>query len=208
VDWLIGSAIATLVVLAPRIGVLAWLGRRRLSRRREDEENALKHLLHQQYEGQQGSFASLAGALRLTDRSLMSLMQRLEERGLVERRGQAFALTVDGERLAVHVVRAHRLLERYLADEARLPLERLHAEAERREHALSPEDVDRLDASLGYPATDPHGDPIPTREGAVRGHGGKALTDWTPGTAGRIVHLEDESARSCGSSAPRPRASC
>jgi DtxR family Mn-dependent transcriptional regulator len=89
-------------------------------------------------------------------------------------------------------VRAHRLLERYLVDEARLPLGKVHAVAEQREHGLSTADVDRLSASLGHPLVDPHGDPIPSREGEVAPATGTSATAWPENTTGRIVHLEDE----------------
>jgi DtxR family Mn-dependent transcriptional regulator len=111
---------------------------------------------------------------------------------LVRTRGQDFLLTPDGERRALQVVRAHRLWERYLADEARLPLSQLHGEADRHEHRLSVVQVDQLDASLGHPQTDPHGDAIPTRDGALAPASGVALTEWRTDAPGRIVHLEDE----------------
>jgi DtxR family Mn-dependent transcriptional regulator len=121
-----------------------------------------------------------------------ALVARLERRGLVETRGQAFTLTPEGERVAIQVVRAHRLWERYLADEARLPLDRLHQVAERREHDLTPDQVDRLEALLGHPTLDPHGDPIPTREGEMPAQPATPLTSWRVGATGVVVHLEDE----------------
>ena len=104
---------------------------------------------------------SLGGVLRLSDRRLMQLLAQMQQQGLVVARGQEFELTAEGERVARQVVRAHRLLERYFADEARLPLEHVHAAAERREHALTSDQVEALSASLGHPRLDPHGDPIP-----------------------------------------------
>ena len=92
------------------------------------------------------------------------------------------------------MVRAHRLWERYLADEARMPLARVHDEAQRREHTLTAAQLDELEAAMGYPRRDPHGDPIPTREGALSDVAGTPLTAWPLDTPGRIVHLEDEPA--------------
>lgn len=186
------ALIVAFVVLLPRFGVLARVQRGRALRQRADDENALKHLLTQQHAGSAATFQSLAGALRLGDRRLMALVARLERHGLATTVGQTFSLTPAGERVALQVVRAHRLWERYLADEARLPLSRIHAEAEQREHQLTPDEVDRLDAFLGYPPIDPHGDPIPSRDGRLADLGGTPLTQWTPGRPGRIVHLEDE----------------
>jgi DtxR family Mn-dependent transcriptional regulator len=170
-----------------------WWQRRSPARRgRQYLEDALKHLFEQEYRGRRGSLSSLTGALRLPDATVVQLAGRMQAQGLITTNGQEFSLTPDGERLALQVVRAHRLLERYFADEARLPLGKVHAAAERREHALSPVDVERLSASLGHPTRDPHGDPIPTRDGTVAPAVGTPVTSWPPDALGRIVHLEDE----------------
>jgi DtxR family Mn-dependent transcriptional regulator len=92
----------------------------------------------------------------------------------------------------LQIVRAHRLWERYLADEARVPLSRLHGEADRHEHRLSEDDVEQLEAALGHPQHDPHGAPIPNHDGIVAAPRGVPLTEWTTDTPGRIVSLEDE----------------
>ena len=168
-----------------------WHGHNRL-RARQRLEDALKHLFEQEYRGRRASISSLAGALRLRDRTVVALVGRMQAQGLLETHGQEFRLTTDGEKLALQIVRAHRLLERYFADEARLPLHAVHAAAERREHLLSPDQVERLSASLGHPRLDPHGDPIPTRDGTVPPASGTPATSWPPDTTGRIVHLEDE----------------
>jgi DtxR family Mn-dependent transcriptional regulator len=165
---------------------------RSATRRRTRIEDALKHLFDQQYRGRHGSFASLSGLLRLSDRSLMQLLAQMQHQGLVVARGQEFELTPEGERVARQIVRAHRLLERYFADEARLPLRQVHAAAERREHTLTSDQIDALAASLGHPRLDPHGDPIPGRDGQIAPPGDTPVTDWTPDKFGRITHLEDE----------------
>jgi DtxR family Mn-dependent transcriptional regulator len=172
---------------------------RQALRRRTQVEDALKHLFDQQYRGRHGSFVSLGGALHLGDRALMQLVGRMQQQGLVVSRGQEYELTAEGERVARQIVRAHRLLERYFADEARLPLPAVHAAAERREHSLTLDQVEALSASLGHPRLDPHGDPIPTRDGEIAPPRDTPLTAWPtdgPGGAnekfGRITHLEDE----------------
>jgi DtxR family transcriptional regulator, Mn-dependent transcriptional regulator len=161
-------------------------------RRRAQIEDALKHLFDQEYRGRRGSFASLSGILRVNDRRLMQLLGRMQEQGLVNPRGQEFQLTAEGEGVARQVVRAHRLLERYFADEARLPLREVHAAAERGEHGLTREQVDALDASLGHPRLDPHGDPIPGPDGEISPPRDTPVTAWPADRFGRITHLEDE----------------
>jgi DtxR family transcriptional regulator, Mn-dependent transcriptional regulator len=162
------------------------------TRRRTLIEDALKHLFDQQYRGRHGSFASLGGQLRLSDRRMMQLLAQMQHQGLVVARGQEFELTAEGERVARQIVRAHRLLERYFADEARLPLKQVHAAAERREHSLTSDQIDALSASLGHPRMDPHGDPIPGRDGQIVPAGDTPITAWPADKFGRITHLEDE----------------
>ena len=181
---LAAGAIAVSTLVHWRRGVVRH-GRQRI-------EDALKHLFEQEYRGRHASLASLAGSLRLNDRAVMSLVARMQTQGLVAARGTEFDLTGAGRRVALQIIRAHRLLERYFADEARLPLRQVHAAAERREHALSVDEVERLSASLGHPTIDPHGDPIPSRDGALAPASGTSATSWPPDVLGRIVHLEDE----------------
>jgi Mn-dependent DtxR family transcriptional regulator len=138
----------------------------------------------------------------------------MQQQGLVVARGQEFELTAEGERVARQVVRAHRLLERYFADEARLPLGAVHAEAERREHSLTADQVEALSASLGHPRLDPHGDPIPGRDGEIappRDTPGRSnSSDASPTSkTSRRSHTRKSwrkdcaSDRSCASSSPR-----
>lgn len=181
-----------LALVAATAALLVWRRAQRPARDRRRLEDALKHLFEQEYRGRHASVTSLAGALRLNDAAIIELAGRMQAQKLIVARGQDLDLTPDGERLALQIVRAHRLLERYFADEARLPIRAVHAAAERREHTLSPEDADRLSASLGHPTLDPHGDPIPTREGTVAPASGTPLTSWPADQTGRVVHLEDE----------------
>ena len=188
---------AILVLAGCALLVLAALLRasfrgRDAARRRAQIEDALKHLFDQEYRGRRASFASIGGMLRIDDRRLIQLLGRMQQQGLVTAKGQEFQLTAEGERVARQIVRAHRLLERYFADEARLPLRDVHAAAERGEHALTPDEVDALDASLGHPRLDPHGDPIPGRDGEISPAGDVPVTAWQPERIGRITHLEDE----------------
>jgi DtxR family Mn-dependent transcriptional regulator len=181
-----------IAVFAPTYGLVVQLKARGRAIDRERAENALKHLLHQATLGHPASFESLQGALRLSDRALIALAQRLEREGLIRSQGQDFRLTPEGERVALHVLRAHRLWETYLAEEIGVPLNQVHAQAERAEHLLSPADLHRLSASMGHPDVDPHGDPIPDSDGTLAAPAGTPLVGWPIGTPCRIVHLEDE----------------
>jgi DtxR family Mn-dependent transcriptional regulator len=175
-----------------RVWPMSLIERWRSSNRREQVEDALKYLLDMQWEGQAVSLGSLSAHLELSDRTALKLVNRMTAQGLLESGENGLLLTPEGERWAMQTVRAHRLWERYLADEARMPLSRIHKEAHRREHRLSEHELDELDAHLGFPVRDPHGDPIPTRGGKVRPSPGKPLTSWPENLPGRVVHIEDE----------------
>ena len=181
-----------IVLLAAAIFAPKQIAIIRENRRREEVEDALKHLLNREQQGRHASPESLAGSMELSTKTVMGILTRMDAQGLIEHHGVELHLTAEGERWAIHVVRAHRLLERYLADEARLPLEKIHAEAHRREHNMTPAEVDAMDAALGYPSRDPHGDPIPNRDGVLSEAEGQPLTSWQTDVVARIVHLEDE----------------
>lgn len=104
-------------------------------------------------------------------------------------------LTESGEERAQELIRAHRLWERYLVDQESMRLDEVHAEAHRREHETTPEEAERLDAELGYPAWDPHGHAIPAPGCQVPSSpGSPLLEEGTPGSRLRIVCLDDEPA--------------
>jgi DtxR family Mn-dependent transcriptional regulator len=191
--------------LAFALGVIAalaglWLGRALLVRWRQARrlagralvEDALKHIQAREATGTFATPESLAGQLRVRVRRALELISAMEAGELVQSTGPGLRLTAAGRELALRVIRAHRLLERYLADELRMPLQEIHAAADRREHRLTEDEANELEARLGYPQTDPHGDPIPTSGGALTSFEATALTDWEIGRPARIVHLEDE----------------
>ncbi len=191
--WGMAVVLVLLVLVWPRHGVLARARRRAGRHAREQADNALKHLLHEAQAGRAGTFASLRGTLRIGDRALLRVLERLRASGLTSSEGGSYRLTSAGEKRARHLVRAHRLLERYLADEARLPVTSVHRVAERLEHRLTEADADRLSASMGHPEHDPHGDPIPSAGEGVQDVG-LPIAAWRVGQEGRIAHLEDEPA--------------
>jgi DtxR family Mn-dependent transcriptional regulator len=192
--WLIALAVILLITILPRVGLFAQYKSYRAAQEREQMEDALKHLLDREQGGRHASPESLAGTLSLARPKVTRLIEGMETKSLLETRGDQLHLTSEGERWALHVVRAHRLWERYLADEARMPLEQVHSEAHRREHSLTETQLDELEAALGFPTRDPHGDPIPTREGKMDQAEGMPITAWQSNRPVRIVHLEDEPA--------------
>jgi len=192
--WLLLVLVLLVITFLPRVGLLAIYKIYRAAQEREQMEDALKHLLDREQQGRHASPESLAGTLDIQRGKVMRLIENMETQDLLETRGVELHLTTKGQRWALHVVRAHRLWERYLTDEARMPLEKVHGEAQRREHSLTEAQLNELDAALGHPTRDPHGDPIPTREGTLLKAEGMPLTAWQAEGPMRIVHLEDEPA--------------
>lgn len=192
--WILaGLGLAVGVVFAPRWGLRALLRQWLTLRRRIVSEDVLKYLEDCKQEGLRATRDSLAGVLKLPRRRLLSTLERMETAGLLQSHGGGeLRLTPEGERWALRVIRAHRLWERYLADEARMPMNQIHRAAHRAEHLLTDEQIEALDAHLGHPLHDPHGDPIPTASGEMEPLEGMPLTDWPLDKPARILHIEDE----------------
>jgi DtxR family Mn-dependent transcriptional regulator len=114
------------------------------------------------------STSALAERMGVTAPSATNMIQRLADLGLLRHdRYHGAELTESGARTALEVIRHHRLWELFLAEALRVPLDRVHEEAERLEHTLSDDLEERIDVALGHPAFDPHGDPIPSRDGQM-----------------------------------------
>ena len=142
--------------------------------------------------GERVTTSALARRMAVSAPSATAMTKRLDELGLVERLPyRGVALTEAGRRGALEVVRHHRLLERYLVDRLGLALDEVHAEAELLEHALSEELEAKIDAELGYPTHDPHGDPIPDRELRLDHGESRSLLDLEPGARGSIARVPD-----------------
>jgi len=108
---------------------------------------------------------ALARRLQVSDPSASAMVKKLSALGLARHeRYRGVELTDAGERVALEVIRHHRLLELYLAETLGLDVDDVHAEADRLEHVLSEELEARIDRALGFPTHDPHGDPIPNAE--------------------------------------------
>ena len=103
-------------------------------------------------------------------------------------------LTDAGRKIALEVIRHHRLVERYLYEAMGVPWDQVHAEAEKWEHVLSEELEDRMDEILGSPTTDPHGSPIPTRDLEVEERDHELLSDLVAGQRGTVAEVGDEDA--------------
>jgi len=191
-DYIVAGLIAVIFALAVAVIVL-WRQTRRIALGLDEiTEDALKALYHLSRQQPLIRPRDLIRAADLQPGRYPLIEAELRRRGWIQGPAGTLQLSRAGERRALELIRAHRLWERYLADKEGLALSALHDEAMRREHLSTPEELDALERELDYPRFDPHGDPIPTREGKVREEVGTPLTRWPLHRLGRIVHVEDE----------------
>ncbi|MFL5973532.1 MAG: metal-dependent transcriptional regulator, partial [Solirubrobacterales bacterium] len=134
----------------------------------------------------------LADRMDVTAASASGMVRKLDDLGLVTHEPyRGVALTAAGERVALEVLRHHRLLELYLAQSLDVPWDRVHDEAEVLEHVLSEELEELIANKLGNPTHDPHGDPIPTRDGRIDEGETASLQELEPGDCGTFVRVSD-----------------
>ena len=157
-------------------------------------EDYLKAILQLESPGG-ASTSALAAQLGLSQPSVTRMTKKLAADGLVERvpyRGVTLSET--GRRVALEVLRHHRLLELFLSDRLGMSLDEVHAEADRLEHVLSEELEARIDAALGYPTHDPHGHPIPDHELQLETSERRSLSEVQPGESTTVVRVPDRDA--------------
>jgi DtxR family transcriptional regulator, Mn-dependent transcriptional regulator len=165
-------------------------------RTNEGAENYAKAIYQLQGRGEEPVHTNaVAERLGVTPASASGMLKRLADEGLVDYEPYHGAtLTERGERLALEVIRHHRLLELFLAEVLEMPWDRVHEEAEVLEHHISEELEELIATKLGQPALDPHGDPIPSRELAISADDTVALTEMEPGQSGVFARVSDRDA--------------
>ncbi|MET3143390.1 UNVERIFIED_ORG: DtxR family Mn-dependent transcriptional regulator [Arthrobacter sp. UYEF2] len=137
--------------------------------------------------------SQLAQRLGVANSSVSEMVRKLKDQGLVDHKPySAITLTDSGVRLALSMVRRHRLIETYLVQEFGYSWDEVHDEAELLEHAVSDTFIERMAAKLGNPQRDPHGDPIPAADGTVLLPKAHLLGELDPGHTGRITRISDE----------------
>jgi DtxR family Mn-dependent transcriptional regulator len=136
--------------------------------------------------------SALAERLGVSPGSVTAMLKRMGAMGLVTHENYRGAtLTEEGERVALEVIRHHRLLEAYLTDVLGVPWDRVHDEAEVLEHYISEDLEERIAAALGDPTRDPHGDPIPDRQLEVESQLGVSLAEVESGRSGTLARVSD-----------------
>jgi DtxR family Mn-dependent transcriptional regulator len=158
-------------------------------------EDYLKAIYDIERSGAAAATNDIAARLGIAAASVSGMIRRLADQGLISHeRYKGTRLTPAGRKAALRTIRRHRVIESYLAQALGYPWDRVHEEAERLEHAASDELVDRMARAIGEPASDPHGAPIPTREGDVDETPSRTLLDMGAGQRSRVVSVADEDA--------------
>lgn len=155
-------------------------------------EDYLKVIFELESAGEPAGTNEIAAELGVAPASVSGMVRRLAgQRLITHERYKGVRLTRDGRRAALRTIRRHRVIEAYLTQALGYPWDRVHEEAERLEHAASDELIDRMAAAIGEPATDPHGAPIPTREGTLREQSLASLADINVGRRVRVERVGD-----------------
>ncbi|MGV3768052.1 MAG: metal-dependent transcriptional regulator [Chitinophagaceae bacterium] len=158
------------------------------------EENYIKAIYHLQQEAGNVTTNELAQELATKPASVTDMMKKLKAKKLVHyERYQGFRLTGEGSKLALLVIRRHRLWEYFLVEKLQFTWDEVHEIAEELEHVTSRKLVDRLDEYLGFPKVDPHGDPIPDKDGNVETTCQLSLLDLPLNVSAEICNVGDQS---------------
>jgi DtxR family transcriptional regulator, Mn-dependent transcriptional regulator len=156
-------------------------------------QDYLKEIHKLRMEGRKATTSAIAERMDVRPPSVTAMLKRLTALGFAEHTPyRGVELTPSGKRVALEVIRHHRLLEQYLAQALGLSLDEVHSEADRLEHALSEELEARIDRSLGYPTHDPHGDPIPDAELRIDRARLRTLASLEPGDEATIRRVPDD----------------
>lgn len=155
-------------------------------------EDYLKTIYSLEQRGDRASTSALAARLQVADASITDMLKKLSRKGLVNyRRYRGVELTPAGRRVALRIVRRHRLWEMFLVKYLDYSWDAIHVEAERLEHATSDGLERKLDEALGFPTSDPHGDPIPTADGECPASSMFTLAAAEAGTVVVIARVSD-----------------
>ena len=159
----------------------------------EQGENYLKGIYELQSQGGKVSTSLLSDRLRVSSALVTEMLQRLAEDNLVDYTPyRGVALTSEGQRQALRVIRRHRLWELFLVEVLRFTWDEIHDEAERLEHIMSPRLEERIDAVLGHPRFDPHGHGIPSSDGLISPDSHPLLANALAGSTATVARVSDE----------------
>lgn len=158
-------------------------------------EDYLKAIYELERQGAPAETNAIADLLRIAPASVSGMVRRLADQGLItHERYHGARLTTAGRKAALKTLRRHRVIEAYLTSALGYSWDRVHDEAERLEHAASDELIDRMATAIGEPETDPHGAPIPNRDGTLEPRVTIALATLEPGDTAKVAMVSDKDA--------------
>jgi DtxR family Mn-dependent transcriptional regulator len=161
----------------------------------ESEENYLKTIFHLQVGNDAVTTNDLAEKLQTRPASVTEMMKKLNSKKLLNYKPYyGFSLSTEGKKIALNVIRRHRLWEYFLAEKLNFSWDEVHEVAEELEHVSSKKLIDKLDKFLGFPQFDPHGDPIPDSKGKMRSYKEEPLTSLPIGQAAEVCRVANQSA--------------
>jgi DtxR family Mn-dependent transcriptional regulator len=159
------------------------------------KENYIKAVFHLQQEQENVTTNALAEALRTKPASVTDMLKKLKTEKLLQyEKYRGVKLTAEGRKIAIQIIRKHRLWEYFLVEKLQFGWEEVHDIAEELEHISSKKLIDRLDAFLDFPQSDPHGDPIPGANGKMPALHQAAVIDMPLNSAGTVNGISDQSA--------------
>jgi DtxR family Mn-dependent transcriptional regulator len=158
----------------------------------EQIENYLKNIYKLQSSDGKVTTSSLSKNLNISAASVSEMIKKLAEDGtLTHTPYKGFELTEIGKKQALHIIRKHRLWEMFLVDVLKFKWDEIDQEAEKFEHIMSPKMEDKIDEVLGFPTVDPHGDPIPAKDGTILNPATIPLSKIATGTSVRVLRVSD-----------------
>lgn len=158
------------------------------------EENYLKAIFTLNEEGIGATTNAIAKKMQTKASSVSDMLRRLKEKDLIDyKKYQSASLTAAGKKVAISIIRKHRLWEYFLVDVLKFGWDEVHEIAEQLEHIQSPQLTNRLEEFLGHPTADPHGDPIPDRDGKFPGKLSKTLKEGEKGESHIIIGVKNHS---------------
>ncbi|HEY0355013.1 MAG TPA: metal-dependent transcriptional regulator [Flavisolibacter sp.] len=157
------------------------------------EENYLKAIFHLQAEGGTVTTNELAESLQTKPASVTDMMKKLNAKKLLNYKPYyGFSLSTEGKKIALNVIRKHRLWEYFLAEKLRFGWNEVHEMAEELEHVSNKKLIDKLDEFLGFPGFDPHGDPIPDSKGKIRSVDKVSLDEFPLNQVGEVCQVTNQ----------------
>lgn len=181
------------LIFAPKQGVLIKIIQRKRAQERHLNDDVLKATYQLSRDMQETNLSQIAEYLGITTHLLKNVLHKLLQKQLIMHTDdESILLTEDGKKHALKLIRSHRLWETYLTEQAGLGWEHVDEEAERLEHDLPDDIVDEIDERLGYPEHDPHGAPIPKKDGTIRETEDHPLASLHVGETGIITRVSDQ----------------